>query len=232
MSFNNRSTISSSYDFQAHQQHCQRSSWFSQIALVLWFEVLPDLTPALPGMSPALPGAPRLVVGAQRLVAGSLTYSEGWQACPPRVSYSAAIDASKFTLHILSDTPGGFQWLKYILLMISALWKRHIDLPTKSITFNRCWSTMSGVPVLTIWRRHCYIVPFKAGTILTLRKFSAYYQLPINSEICAKPIFYASNIVRKSHFSAAYHNSCIIWEKLMSVECAEVSNWPHSAMHQ
>ena len=44
-------------------------------------------------------------------------YSEGQQECPPRVWYSPEIDASKFTLHILSDTPGGFQWLKYILLM-------------------------------------------------------------------------------------------------------------------
>jgi len=33
------------------------------------------------------------------------------------VSYSPEIDASKFTLHILSDTPGGFQSLKYIVLM-------------------------------------------------------------------------------------------------------------------
>jgi hypothetical protein len=58
-----------------------------------------------------IPGAPRLFTGAPR-------YSEGWQVCPPRVWYSPEIDASKFTLHILSDTPGGFQWLKYILLML------------------------------------------------------------------------------------------------------------------
>jgi len=89
---------------------------FSQTAL-LWFEVLPDMSLALPGLSPALLGAPRLVVGAPRLVAGAPSYSEGRQECPPRVWYSPAIDASKFTLHILSDTPGGFQWLKYILLM-------------------------------------------------------------------------------------------------------------------
>ena len=67
----------------------------------MWFEVPPDLSPALPGLSPALPGAPRLVVGAP-------SYSEGQQECPPRVWYSPEIDASKFTLHILSDTPGGF----------------------------------------------------------------------------------------------------------------------------
>jgi len=116
--------ISSSYEFQAHQQHSQRRCCFSQTAL-LWFEVLPDmslalsglslalpgLSPALPGLSPALPGAPRLVVGVS-------SYSEGQQDCLPRVWYSPEIDSSKFTLHILPDTPGGFQWLKYILLML------------------------------------------------------------------------------------------------------------------
>jgi len=69
------------------------------------------MSPAVPGLSPALSGAPRLVAVAP-------SYSEGRQECPPRVWYSPEIDASKFTLHILSDTPGGFQWLKYILLML------------------------------------------------------------------------------------------------------------------
>jgi len=109
MGFKNCWTISSSYDFQAHQQRSQRRCCFSQTAL-LWFQVLA-------GFSPALPGAPRLVVGAPRLVTGAPSYSQGRQDCPPRVWYSPEIDASKFTLHILSDTPGGFQWLKYILLM-------------------------------------------------------------------------------------------------------------------
>ena len=45
------------------------------------------------------------------------SYSEGRLQCPPRVRYSPEIDASKLTLHILSDTPGVFQRLKYILLM-------------------------------------------------------------------------------------------------------------------
>jgi len=45
------------------------------------------------------------------------SYSEGLPEYPPRVWYSPEIDASKFTLHILSDTPGVFQRLKYILLM-------------------------------------------------------------------------------------------------------------------
>jgi len=102
MSFKNHWTIGSSYDFQAHQQHSERCC-SSQNAL-LWVKVLLD-------MSPALPGAPRLVVGAP-------SYTEGRQECRPRVWSSPEIDASKFTLHILSDTSGGFQWLKYILLML------------------------------------------------------------------------------------------------------------------
>ena len=110
----------SSYDFQAHLQRSQRRCCLSQTAL-LWFEVLPDMSLALQCLSSALPGAPRLVVGAPRLVAGAPSYSEGRQECPPRVWYSPEIDASKFTLHILSNTPGGFQWLKYILLMLSLL---------------------------------------------------------------------------------------------------------------
>jgi len=69
-------------------------------------------------MSPALPDAPRCGIGAPRLVVGAPSYSEGRQECPPRVGYSPEIDASKFTLCILSDTPGGLQWLKYILLML------------------------------------------------------------------------------------------------------------------
>jgi len=137
MSFKNCWMISSSYDFQAPQQHCQRRCCLTQTAL-LWFEALPDLSPelpglllALPGLSPILPGVSpalpglslslsgpsRLVVVAPRLVTGTPSYFEGRQKCPPWVSYSPAIDASKFTLHILSDTPGGFQWLRYILLM-------------------------------------------------------------------------------------------------------------------
>jgi len=63
-------------------------------------------------------GAPRHVAGTPTLVASAPSFSEGWQECPPQVWYSPEIDASKFTLHILSDTPGGFQWLKYILLTL------------------------------------------------------------------------------------------------------------------
>jgi hypothetical protein len=137
MSLNNCWTRSSSNDFQAHQQSYLRRCCFSQTA-ILWFEVLPDMLPADPGLSPvhpglspvypglslvrpvlwpALPGAPSLVVRASRVVVRTPIYFEGRQECPPIVWYSPELDASKFTLHIFSDTPGGFQWLKYILLM-------------------------------------------------------------------------------------------------------------------
>jgi hypothetical protein len=49
--------------------------------------------------------------GAPVPVIRDSSYFEGWPECPPRVSYSAEIDASMFTLHILSDTPGGSQRL-------------------------------------------------------------------------------------------------------------------------
>jgi len=45
------------------------------------------------------------------------SYPEGRPEYPPRVWYFPEIDASKFALHNLSDTPGVFQRLKYILLM-------------------------------------------------------------------------------------------------------------------
>jgi len=81
--------------------------------------------------SPVLPGAPNVLSGAPRCsqthhnhsdgtsvpVIWDLSYSEGRPECAPKLWYFPEIDASKFTLHILSDTPGGFQWLKYILRM-------------------------------------------------------------------------------------------------------------------
>jgi len=48
------------------------------------------------------------------------SYSEGWPDCLSRVWYSPDIDDSQFTLHILSETPGVSQELKYILLMKKA----------------------------------------------------------------------------------------------------------------
>jgi len=102
--------------------------------------------------------------------------------------------------------------------------RRHIDLPTKSITFDTGSSTMTGVPVLPIWRRQYHILHSKAGTKLTRQRFSTYYPLPISGEVHAEPIFYVSKQMRMSPLSALYHSSYIIWETRMSVECAEVLN--------
>jgi len=106
---------------------------------------------------------------------------------------------------------------------ISAMWLRPIKIPTESITCHRCSHTMTGVPVLTIWGRHCLILPFKAGMILTVQKFSTNYLLPMKSEIPALPILYTFSIVRQSHFSSTYHISWINWDNLLFVEHADVS---------
>jgi len=104
--------------------------WEYKLNTWLWFEVLPD-------MSPAVPGAPRLVVGAP-------SYSDGRQECPPRVWYSPEIDTSKFTLHILSDTPGGFQWLKYIVLMLCKA-ARRLGNGKGVIHRQRVWGSVGAV---------------------------------------------------------------------------------------
>jgi len=77
LSFKTRWMISSSYDFQAHQQCSQRRCHFSQTVLQ-WFEVLPSWSLALPGAPRFVVGAPRhvicaprLLVSAPRLVAGA-----------------------------------------------------------------------------------------------------------------------------------------------------------------
>ena len=77
--------ISSSYDFQVHQQLSQRG--FSETALQL-FEVLPGLSPAHPdaprlvvGAPSVVIGAPRLVVGVPRLVVGAPRLVAGARRC-------------------------------------------------------------------------------------------------------------------------------------------------------
>jgi len=109
---------------------------------------------------------------------------------------------------------------------------RHIDLATKSITFDRCSSTMTIVPVLTLWRRRCHILHSKAGMIMTLQKFSTNCPLPIHYEVHGEPICHVSKQLRTSPLSTLYYSRYIITEKCMSAECAEVSNWPHSEIHR
>jgi len=85
--------------------------------------------------SHVLPGAPEVLSGAPRCsqtyynhshgapvpVTRDPSYSDGRPECPPMVWYSPEIDASKFTLQILSDTPRVFQWLKYFFLMLCTI---------------------------------------------------------------------------------------------------------------
>jgi len=81
----------------------------------------------------------------------------------------------------------------------SPTWKRHIDLPTKSITIDRWSSTMTSVLVLTIWRRHYHILHSKAGMILTRQRFSTYCLQPISGEGLAEPIFSSPNNWGRAH---------------------------------
>jgi len=90
---------------------------------------------------------------------------------------------------------------------------------------------MTSVPLLPIWRIHCRMEHCKAATCLT-RKFLTNYPLPMNGKILAGPIFHALSILRMSHVSTTYHNRCIIWVKLISMECAKLTSWSHSEMQQ
>jgi len=103
-------------------------------------------------------------------------------------------------------------------------WKRHINLPTKSITFSRCSSIITTVPVMTISRRHCHVLHFKSTVILTLQMISIYYPLLINHTVHTEPICLVWSIIRTSPFSTLCRSSCIISEKCMLPECAKVLN--------
>jgi len=136
-------TISSSNNFQENQQHSQKRCGFAQTAL-RWLEVLPDLSLALWQLLLALPGAPKVISCSPRCsemyqhhshgtpvpVIRNPSHTECWLECTRRVWYSPEIDPSKVTLHILSDTPGGFQWWKYILLMPQLLSPLSSSFPT------------------------------------------------------------------------------------------------------
>jgi len=141
---------------------------------------------ALSGLSPGLPGAPRLVVSTVRLVAGAPSYCEHRQEYPSRVWYSPEIDASKCTLHILSGTPGGFQCLQYIFLMLwchfgeegiclggfdnafpgvfllqpSPFYAQKTQLPTSSLFGLQCEISCSVIAFTLLQRRKTLLWPF------------------------------------------------------------------------
>jgi len=109
---------------------------------------------------------------------------------------------------------------------------RHFNLVTTSITFDRWSCTITGIPVFTIWRRHSHILHSKAGTILTLQRFSTNCSLPINCKFHTERIFDISKLFRASPLSPLYYRRYIIWGKRMSAECAEVLNTSHLEIHQ
>jgi len=101
-----------SQTYPQHTQHCCRHS-----------QACRQCSLGLSGAPKVLSGAPRCSQtyhnhsGTPVVDIRDPSYAECQMECPPRVWYSLEIDASKFTLHILTNTPGGFQWLKYIVLM-------------------------------------------------------------------------------------------------------------------
>jgi len=151
---------SSSYDFHAHRQNSQRRRIFTQSTL-LWLQVLRDLSPAFlglslapPGIPPALPGEPNVHFSTPRCsqtydhnthgtsvsVLREPRYSEGRLEWSTRVWDSPENVVSKFTLHILSDTTGRFQRLKYNLLMYIG-WPSAIFFKYKIYQYQRWYQT-------------------------------------------------------------------------------------------
>jgi len=80
-----------------------------------------------------------------------------------------------------------------------------------------------GVQVLTVIRKHCHILPIKAGMIVTLQKYAVYYPQPINCEIPAEHIICGCSIIRKSNVFSLWCNRYIIRVEYILTECAEVS---------
>jgi len=79
------------------------------------------------------------------------SYSQGLPEYPPRIWYSPEIDASKFTLHILSDTPGVFQRLQYILLMKMGLGKTFTSVAAAMICKLLTEKVVMGLPLSILW---------------------------------------------------------------------------------
>jgi len=94
--------------------------------------------------------------GAPILVIRDPTYSECRPECPLWVWFSPEIDASKFTLRLLSDTPGGSQWLKYILLMweASVAGARHREAWGRWHMVGSVWTAACGMWCVADGGRH------------------------------------------------------------------------------
>jgi len=128
MSFKNRCTISSSYEFQAHQQHSQRRCCFSQNAL-LWFEVLPD--------------AHRFVAGAPRCSAMQPDPSPGRQAACHSPSEGTRFRQSRQSRPEHPGVSDGIQ---------GCCWCTMNDIFQKCITE---WYAMSSIYYICLQYRDC-----------------------------------------------------------------------------
>jgi len=76
------------------------------------------------------------------------SYSEGLLVCPPMVCYSSEIDTFKFSLHILSDTPGCFRRLKYIWLILQKYRVRLLRLSPLVFAMGQ-----GNLPAVRVWTR-------------------------------------------------------------------------------
>jgi len=94
---------------------------------------------------------------------------------------------------------------------ISVIWKSYICPPTEPITVARCSNMITCIPVLAIWRRHCGMLPFKAGMIFNLHKLLTLILLLIKGNILAEPIHYTLSNAKKCHPSAPYPTRCMKW---------------------
>jgi len=114
------------FHLESLTSYMQSTEWIStrtqtSLRVFLWF----------PRTFSNLPGAHHVLCGITRCFHTSLNDSDGppvlvirdpsyfhsRQEYPPKVWYFPEIDISKFTFHILSDTPLGSQCIKYILLI-------------------------------------------------------------------------------------------------------------------
>jgi len=101
------------------QTCCQRSQTCCQCFLTCRrrSHVLPSAHKALSGIPRCSQTYHNHSQGTLLPVIRDLNSSEGQPECPPMAWYSPEIDASQFTFHIFSHTPGHSQRLSYILLM-------------------------------------------------------------------------------------------------------------------
>jgi len=94
------------------------------------------------------------------------SYSEGRPKCPPRVWSSSEIDSSKFSLHILSDTPGVLQRLKYILLMLQSQSQRQQNV-IQSGSYMQSSQTLWATSLVLLSTSRCFQTPLELSKMVS-----------------------------------------------------------------